>query len=92
MNEKNRDDLNEKKKNRDDLNEKRRLMEMVEKTTSGTGMVHESFDINQPTSYTRSWFGWANALYTELALQLTPEDVKKSLLQEKSDVLGGGVN
>ena len=30
------------------------------------GLIHESIDPNDPSHYTRSEFGWANALYAEL--------------------------
>ncbi len=28
--------------------------------------MHESYKIEDPNSYTRSWFGWANGLFGEL--------------------------
>jgi meiotically up-regulated gene 157 (Mug157) protein len=38
-------------------------------TTGGTGLMHESFDANDPNRYSRDWFGWANSLFTELILR-----------------------
>ncbi|WRS30691.1 glycoside hydrolase family 125 protein [Actinomycetaceae bacterium MB13-C1-2] len=38
-------------------------------TTGGTEYMHESFDPNNPKSYTRPWFGWANAMYAELVMK-----------------------
>jgi len=36
-------------------------------TTHGhTGFMHESFDVNQPANFSRSWFAWANTLFGEL--------------------------
>ena len=38
-------------------------------TTGGTGLVHESFDADDPNRYSRDWFGWANSLFAELILR-----------------------
>jgi uncharacterized protein len=38
-------------------------------TTGGTGLMHESFDVNDPNRYSRDWFGWANSLFAELILR-----------------------
>jgi meiotically up-regulated gene 157 (Mug157) protein len=39
-------------------------------TTGGTGQMHESFDVDDPTQFTRSWFSWANAMMCELVLDV----------------------
>jgi meiotically up-regulated gene 157 (Mug157) protein len=39
-------------------------------TTAGTEFMHESFDQDDPTKFTRAWFAWANSLFGELILNL----------------------
>jgi meiotically up-regulated gene 157 (Mug157) protein len=53
--------------------EKRRRIEELVATTGGTGWMHESFDANDPTKFTRSWFCWADALFAELVMSLSAE-------------------
>lgn len=38
------------------------------KTTGGTNLMHESFDVNDDQHFTRAWFSWANMMYCELLL------------------------
>jgi hypothetical protein len=42
-------------------------------TTAGTGFMHESFNKDNPSKYTRSWFAWANTLFGELMMTLAAE-------------------
>jgi meiotically up-regulated gene 157 (Mug157) protein len=59
---------------------------MLVDTDAGTGFIHESFNKNDATNYTRSWFAWQNTLFGELILKLLA-DGKKDLLntiQKKS--------
>jgi uncharacterized protein len=35
-------------------------------THAGTFLAHESFDVDDPSTFTRSWFAWANTLVGEL--------------------------
>jgi uncharacterized protein len=48
--------------------ERQQLLELLRDTTGGTGQMHEGFDVDDPTQYTREWFSWANAMFCELAL------------------------
>lgn len=45
-------------------------IEMLMKTDAGTGFIHESFNKDDATNYTRPWFAWQNTLFGELILKL----------------------
>lgn len=48
--------------------EKRALLRLLAGTDAGTGRMHESFDPDDPTRFSRPWFSWADAMFCELAL------------------------
>lgn len=51
-----------------DRNKKREILETLVRTDAGTGMMHEGFDKDDASRFTREWFSWANALFCELVL------------------------
>ncbi|EGR29068.1 meiotically up-regulated protein, putative [Ichthyophthirius multifiliis] len=53
-------------------------LEMLKNTTDDTLFMHESFNVNNSTDYTRTWFAWANSFFGELILHLI--DVKPYLV------------
>lgn len=55
----------------EDVEEKLRLVQMLVDTTGDTGWMHESFDVQNPRKFTRSWFCWSDSLFAELVLSLT---------------------
>lgn len=70
--------------------EKVKLVEQLVKAAAGTGWMHESIDVANPASFTRSWFCWADSLYAELAMSLTEqcpsEDHKYHVLEWRDPV------
>jgi meiotically up-regulated gene 157 (Mug157) protein len=46
---------------------------MLKKTHAGTGFIHESFNVDNPNDFSRSWFAWANTIFGELILHLYNE-------------------
>ena len=51
----------------------KRCIELLLTTDAGTGFMHESFNVNDPADFTRSWFAWQNTLFGELILKLVNE-------------------
>ena len=42
---------------------------MLVNSTDGTGYMHESIDVNDVSVYSRSWFAWANSLFSYFVLK-----------------------
>lgn len=51
-----------------DKAEKKRLLDLMVDCDGGTGVMHESFHVDDPTLYSREWFSWANMMFCELVL------------------------
>ena len=51
-----------------DKDEKRRILDLLVDCDGGTGVMHESFHVDDPTKYSREWFSWANMMFCELVL------------------------
>jgi uncharacterized protein len=47
--------------------EKERVLGYLAASDTGDNELHESFDVNDPSHFTRKDFAWPNALFTELA-------------------------
>jgi meiotically up-regulated gene 157 (Mug157) protein len=46
-------------------------LQTLASTDAGRGFIHEAFDQDNPTKFTRPWFAWANSLFGELILDLS---------------------
>lgn len=63
-----------------DDNEIRTCIRMLLNTDAGTGFMHESFNKDDASKYTRPWFAWQNTLFGELILKLVNEGKNHLLL------------
>lgn len=65
-----------------DDNEIKECLTMLMNTDDEKGFIHESFNVDNPSDYTRDWFAWQNTLFGELILKLVNEgkiDILNSL-------------
>jgi meiotically up-regulated gene 157 (Mug157) protein len=56
-----------------DDNEIRHCLDTLQRTHAGTGFMHESFDKDDPSRFTRPWFAWANTMFGEFVLKVYAE-------------------
>jgi uncharacterized protein len=49
------------------------VLQTLKTTDADTGFMHEAFDKDDPSDYTRAWFAWANTLFGELILTVLSE-------------------
>ena len=54
-----------------DVNEKINIVHQLLQSSATTGWMHESFNVNNPFNYSRSWFCWPDSLFAELIMSLT---------------------
>lgn len=52
----------------DSKQEKAELLDLMVACDGGTGVMHESFHVDDPSLYSREWFSWANMMFCELVL------------------------
>jgi len=61
-------------------NDKQQKMEIIQQlkiTDADTFMMHEGVFVDDPKCYTREWFSWANAMFSELVLSYCGYEVEK---------------
>lgn len=54
-----------------DPNEVKQCLQMLLATHAGTGFMHESFNKDDATKFSRKWFAWANTLFGEFIIQIS---------------------
>jgi meiotically up-regulated gene 157 (Mug157) protein len=54
----------------------KRCLDILQHTHAGTGFMHEAFNKDDPTKFTRKWFAWANTIFGELVLKTFHERPK----------------
>lgn len=52
-------------------------LRMLAKTDGGSGLMHEGFHVDDDSRYTREWFSWANAMFSELVLDYCGYHIKR---------------
>lgn len=57
--------------------EKLHILDVLADTDAGTGFMHEGFHVDDPAKYTRPWFSWANAMFSELVLDVCGHSIMK---------------
>lgn len=58
----------------DNPEEIKECLRMITSSHAGTYLMHESFNKNDDTDFTRPWFAWANSLFAELLIRLAECD------------------
>lgn len=56
-----------------DEEEIRDCLLLLIKSSANSGLLHESFDVDDPSQHTRPWFAWCNSLFGVLIHQLLAE-------------------
>ncbi|THH33784.1 hypothetical protein EUX98_g420 [Antrodiella citrinella] len=72
----------------DDDSEIMNSLYLIANNTNGLGLIHESMSIYDTTSYTRSWFAWANSYFAEMLLDLAQRKPHLIFTDGKSYVPG----
>ena len=55
-------------------------LRMLLRTHAGTGFMHESFDPDDPSKFSRAWFAWCNSMFGSLMVRLA--DTRSALLAQ----------
>lgn len=48
-------------------------LQQLKLSSAGTGLLHESFDKDDVSQFTRPWFAWVNTLFGELIMKIADE-------------------
>lgn len=50
------------------IEEQKEIFNTLISTDGNTGFMHEGFNVNNPEEFTRSWFAWANSIFSEFVI------------------------
>lgn len=56
---------------------KRQMIMLAVSTDGGKNLMHEGFCADDDTKYTREWFTWANAMFSELVMDYCGYKIEK---------------
>lgn len=59
-------------------------LRMILDSTDGKGVIHETVNAWAETTWTRSWFGWANGMFGELVLRIARDEEERGVKGEES--------
>lgn len=59
-----------------DAAELKECLTLLRNTDADTGFMHESFHVDNPAKFTRSWFAWTNTLFGELIVKIYHEHLE----------------
>lgn len=65
-----------------DPKEIRECISQITATHADTFLMHESFNKNDPTDFTRPWFAWANSLFSELIIEIAEGKLHKIMFPD----------
>lgn len=63
--------------------EKEEILNVFKATDAETNLMHEGFHVDDPAKFTRSWFSWANSMFSEFILHLHQIHVTGSPLSNR---------
>ena len=65
--------------------ERAELLHTLLTTHADTARMHESFNKDDPSAFTRSWFAWANSMFGELVMQMYEQGELEEAVQHLLD-------
>ena len=65
-----------------DFAEKKEILRTLLTTDADTSQMHESFHVDDPTTFTRSWFAWANSMFAQYILDLASTEEGRRILAD----------
>ena len=63
--------------------ERKEIYELFKVIDAGTNLMHESVNADNPDSFTRPWFSWANSMFAEFILSINGIEIPGSPLKVK---------